>query len=138
MRVLIADDEPKVRSALRLWLAEVLALEIIGEVEDVWALFDSLGTIQPDVLLLDALLTGLILCGTLPQVLAAVRRCWPGVAVIGLSPTLTPASSTPPTGVDAWVSKWESPDQLGQVLQHLQDATQRVGNGTPAPHRTAR
>lgn len=120
MRVLIADNESKVRSALRLWLAEVLALETIGEVGDVWTLFDYLNTVQPDVLLLDLVLAGLTLCGTLPQVLTAVRQVCPGLAVIGLSPTLNLASSLPTSGVDAWVSKLEPPDQLGQILQQMQ------------------
>jgi len=72
MRVLIAENEPKVRSALRLWLTEVVALEIIGEVGDMGTLLDYLNTGQPDVLILDLVLAGLALCGTLPQVLTVV------------------------------------------------------------------
>lgn len=133
MRVLIAENEPIVRSALRLWLTEVLALEIIGEVGDMWTLFGYLNTVQPDVLILDMVLAGLALCGNLAQVLTAVRQVCPGLTVIGLSPTLNLVSSSSAIGIDALVSKLEPPDHLGQILQQMQGAVHSVDSSSPTP-----
>jgi DNA-binding NarL/FixJ family response regulator len=127
MRILLADDESKVRSALRLWLAEGPGLDIVGEVEDVRTLFACLATVQPDVLLLDGQLPGWPQDGTFLQLLAAIRGRCPGLAIIGLSAASHPVSARPQPEVEAWVSKLEPPDQLRQVLKALQQAMREAG-----------
>lgn len=53
LRVLIADDEPLARRALRRLLAAHADVEIVGEAESVGEAADLLGRLQPDLVLLD-------------------------------------------------------------------------------------
>jgi DNA-binding NarL/FixJ family response regulator len=53
MRVLLADDQAKVHSALRLLLGEQPGWRIVGEVVNARALATALRAACPDVVLLD-------------------------------------------------------------------------------------
>jgi DNA-binding NarL/FixJ family response regulator len=53
MRVLLADDQAKVRSALRLLLMHEPEVEIIGEAVDSTGLLDWVKVVCPDLVLLD-------------------------------------------------------------------------------------
>ncbi len=58
MRVLIADHQPAVRSALRLLLDERLDLVVVGEAADNEELLAQIGHLRPDIILLDQNLPG--------------------------------------------------------------------------------
>ena len=51
MRILLADDEPKVRQALRLLLEQQNGVTVIGEAGQAWEALAQLGAHAPDVLL---------------------------------------------------------------------------------------
>jgi two-component system response regulator AlgR len=59
MRVLIVDDEPLARTRLAALLGECADVEIVGSVGDGEAALGALGSLQPDVLLLDINMPGL-------------------------------------------------------------------------------
>src|SRR6476620_10289361 len=56
--VLIADTDPRVRSALRLFLKHMPEVSIAGEVQDIAELVTELRRTHPDILLLDWRLAG--------------------------------------------------------------------------------
>ena len=58
MRVLLADDEPKVRSALRLILEQLKEVETVEEVTDAAGMTERLKNSPPDLLLVDMELPG--------------------------------------------------------------------------------
>ena len=59
MRVLLADDQVKVRFALRVLLERQPDVAVVGEASDARELVDQLAATRPDALLLDWELPGL-------------------------------------------------------------------------------
>jgi DNA-binding NarL/FixJ family response regulator len=53
VRVLVVDDDPLVRSALRLMLGGSATIETVGEVGDVDEVADAVSRLEPDVVLMD-------------------------------------------------------------------------------------
>ena len=52
-RVLLADDSPLARRAVRALIAKASDFEVVGEAEDGFEAFEMLGEIMPDVILMD-------------------------------------------------------------------------------------
>jgi CheY-like chemotaxis protein len=67
-RVLIADEDPTVRSMLAALVAHESALEVVGAVRDVAATIEAAGTQQPDITIVDAGMAGSDLADLLFQV----------------------------------------------------------------------
>ena len=107
-RVLIADDQSRVRSALRLMIEERPDLKVVGEAVDAQGLLDWGRAMCPDIVLLDWELPGL--SGN--DLLSALRALCPHLKVIALSgrPEARPAALD--AGVDAFVSKGDRPERL--------------------------
>ena len=59
MRVLLADDHPRVRSALRLILEQEPNFQVVGETADATGLLLAVNEKAPDLVLLDWELPGL-------------------------------------------------------------------------------
>ena len=114
MRVLLADDEPKIRSALRLILEQLNDVVVIEEVTDAQSLVDQMRSAPPDLLLVDWELPGLH-PGAL---LAELRRSFP-LKVIALSGRCQSPQAALASGADAFVSKCESPDRLFATLRAM-------------------
>ncbi|MGD2207169.1 MAG: response regulator transcription factor [Anaerolineae bacterium] len=113
IRVLLADDRPKVRSALRLLLEHQPDIEILGEAVDTTGLLDWVRLVCPDLILLDWELPGLPASALLP--LLHYRR--PGLRVIALSGRPEVRQTALAAGVDAFVSKGDPPEQLLKTLR---------------------
>jgi DNA-binding NarL/FixJ family response regulator len=58
MRVLLADDHPKVRQALRMFVEEEPGLSIVGEASGAESLLSQALALQPDLILLEWELQG--------------------------------------------------------------------------------
>ncbi len=114
MRVLLADDEPKVRSALRLILEQQKEVETVEEVTDAVSLANQLKSNPPDLLLVDLELPGLH-SGAL---LSDLRRYAP-LKVIVLSGRHQPPMMCLISGADAFVSKCDPPDRLFETLKAM-------------------
>ena len=132
MRVLLADDQAKVRSALRLVLEQQPGVHILGEAVDATGLLDWVKTARPDLVLLDWELPGLqaanpsIDSGRVPStalrqaqdgssgqgLLPTLRELCPGMAVIALSGRPEARRAALDAGVDAFVSKGDPPERL--------------------------
>ncbi len=112
MRVLLADDEPKVLAALRLILEQLKEVEQVEEVTDAASLTNRLKEAPPDLLLVDLELPGL----TSGTQLSDLRRYAP-LKVIVLSGRYQAPQMGLVSGADAFVSKCEPPDHLFATLR---------------------
>lgn len=124
MNVLLADDETKVRSALRLLLEQQPDCYIVGEAEEAQSLLEQVEVTQPDVVLLDWELPGLqdlvpaVQSGSLgtrsahERLLLTLRKVCSRVKVIALSGRPEARAAALGAGADAFVSKGDPPEQL--------------------------
>lgn len=108
MRVLLADDQPEIRSALRLLLEQADGTAVVGEVDKAHDLIAQLEAAQPDVLLLDWELPDL----HPGEAFTAMRSCCPGLFVIALSSRPERSQQAFAAGVDAFVCKCDAPEVL--------------------------
>jgi DNA-binding NarL/FixJ family response regulator len=118
MRVLLADDQAKVRSALRLLLEHQPDIEIMGEAVDTTGLLDWVKAACPDLVLLDWELPGLPAIALLPQ----LRAHQPDLRVIALSSRPEARQAALDAGADAFASKGDPPER---VLAVIMDAASR-------------
>ena len=112
MRILLADDQERVRFAMRVSLEHQAGVSIIGEVQDAAELLDALEEFKPDLVVLDWLLPGLSEIGALPTLRAIV----PALRVIAVSGRPEVASSALVGGADAFVSKVDGPERLLEAI----------------------
>jgi DNA-binding NarL/FixJ family response regulator len=108
MHVLIADDQSRVRSALRLLLEHQPGVQILGEAVDVTGLLDWVKATCPDLVLLDWELPGLEADSLLPT----LGEFCPRLMVIALSGRPEARRAALDAGVDAFVSKSDPPERL--------------------------
>jgi DNA-binding NarL/FixJ family response regulator len=114
MRVLLAEDEPKVCSALRLILEQLKEVESVEEVTDAMSLANQLKNSEPDLLLVDLELPGL----RSNSMLCDLRR-YASLKVIVLSGCCQPPQTSLISGADAFISKCEAPDRLFDTLKAM-------------------
>ena len=108
MRILLADDQPKVRFALRVLLERQSGFEVVGEATNAE---DTLARVQassPDLLLIGWELPGLAGMDLLP----ALRRSRPDLMIIALSGRPEACRIALAAGADAFVSKSDPPERL--------------------------
>ena len=108
MRVLVADDQPKVRSALRLLLEQESGMSVVGEAVKAEDLLAQVEATQPDLVLLDWELPGLQ--GN--DRLSILRTLRPQLKVIALSGKPEARRAAQAAGADAFVSKGDPPERL--------------------------
>lgn len=112
MKILLADDNPEVRSALRLLLEQGPVLANVMEVTDAQGLLAYLSETCPMVILLDWELPGLHSTDLLKQ----VRYRCPEMKIIALSSKFEARQEALAARVDAFVSKTEPPEQILSTL----------------------
>jgi DNA-binding NarL/FixJ family response regulator len=108
MRILLADDQPRVLFALRALLERQPGLDVVGDAVDAEDLLAQMAVTTPDLVLLDWELPGLAAVGSL----SALRRIYADLVVIALSGRLEAHQKALDAGVDAFVSKTGPPEQL--------------------------
>lgn len=115
MKLLIADDNPEVRSALRLLLEQEPLQALIAEASDTQSVLAHLREGCPMAILLDWELPGLHKNGVLQE----LRSCCQNVKIIALSSKYEARREALAIGVDAFVSKTEPPEQILTTLNSL-------------------
>jgi DNA-binding NarL/FixJ family response regulator len=113
MDILLADDQPHVRSALRLLLEQDAHARIVGEVGTVQDLLSCAGQVAPDAILVDWELPGL----SPVEGISSMRRAYPQARIMALSSRPEARQAALQAGVDAFVSKAEPPERLLAELQ---------------------
>jgi DNA-binding NarL/FixJ family response regulator len=117
MRVLLADDHPRVRRALRMFIEEEPGLTIIGEVSDAETLLSQALALQPDLILLEWELQG----WPAHKLLSALRALELPTQVIVLSRRPESEPGALAAGADGFVGKADGPEQLLAVLRRLME-----------------
>mgnify|MGYP006299072259 CR=1 FL=1 len=115
MDVLLADDQAKVRSALRLLLQHQSDVDVMGEAVDSTGLLDWLKAASPDVVLLDWELPGFT-----PDVVSELRDLCPTLSIIALSGQPEARRAALEAGADGFASKGDPPEELLAVLDSCQ------------------
>jgi DNA-binding NarL/FixJ family response regulator len=108
MRILLAEDQPKVRHALRVMLEHQPGLQIVGEVADGAALLAQVKATRPDIVLLHWRLRG----WSAADSLCGLREAFADLAVIVLSGHSEVEEAALAAGADAFVSKTDPPELL--------------------------
>jgi DNA-binding NarL/FixJ family response regulator len=108
MHILIADNRPKVRFALRVLLERQPKIESVQEAVHAEDLLSRLEKASPDLVLIGWELPGLASVGSLP----ALRRACPGASFIVLSGRPEARQAALSAGADAFVSKTDLPEKL--------------------------
>jgi DNA-binding NarL/FixJ family response regulator len=105
---LLADDQPKVRFALRVLLERRSGFEVVGEAVDADDVLAKVRTTGPDLILLEWELPGPV--GA--DLLSALRGICPGLFIVALSGRPEARRAALAAGADAFVSKAEPPERL--------------------------
>lgn len=126
MRVILADDQAKVRSALRLLLEQQPGIDILGEAVDTTGLLDWAKAVCPDLVLLDWELPGLPATALLPL----LQYHCPEMRVMILSSHPDDRRQALEAGADAFMSKGDPPERLLQAIEEL-SGTHVTGEGRP-------
>jgi DNA-binding NarL/FixJ family response regulator len=118
MRILLADNQPRVRFALRALLAQRAGFEIVGEAVDAGELLAQAGTTHPDLIILDLDLEGLPAHDILPS----LRMLCPDLFVIALSSGHKNGSAI--LAADAIISKMDPPEHLMAAIEACRHSEQ--------------
>jgi len=108
MRILLADDRPEVRLALRILLEQEAGLEIVEEAGELSSLMMKVKESRPDMMLLDWELSNLRVSDMIP----VFRKRFPQLRIIAMSGRPEASRSAILAGVDAFVSKGENSEKL--------------------------
>lgn len=115
MQILLADDNPEVRSALRLLLEQEPILVFVTEVASAQDLLTYLSKSCPTAVLLDWELPGL----HNSDFLGTVRSCCPEMKIIALSSKFEAQQEALAARVDAFISKSEPPEKILTTIRSL-------------------
>lgn len=118
MRVYIADDQARVRAALRLLLAQEQDLYVVGEAENAREMLRETHKLHPDLILLDWELPGL------PEThpLKLLQEANPVMSVVALSGQPDKRQAALLEGAFAFVSKTDPPETLLAALYSAKQA----------------
>lgn len=124
MQVILADDQAKVRSALRLLLEHQPDVKILGEAVDTTGLLDWVTAMCPDLVLLDWELPGLPAATLLPL----LHDYCPALRVIALSVQPESRQAALDAGADAFVCKGDPPEQLLIAMHEVDGKNELKGD----------
>jgi DNA-binding NarL/FixJ family response regulator len=108
MRILVADQQSKIRSALRLLLEQEPNQRIVGEADNVDTLMTMVSEYHPDLVLLDWEITK----RRASEILLALKEPQRGIKVVALSGNPEVSSVALEAGADVFVCKCDSVDRL--------------------------
>jgi DNA-binding NarL/FixJ family response regulator len=119
MRVIVADDQIEVRSAIKLLLEEKAGIQVVGEARDSETLMQSVMAIQPDVVILDWELAE----AKPGEAMNALRQAKPHLSVIVLSSHPQVRSAALKAGASVFVCKSDPPESLLKALHQVEAYT---------------
>jgi DNA-binding NarL/FixJ family response regulator len=117
MRVLLADDQPALRSAVRLLLEQEPDVNIVAEVADTQSLLATSADVHPDLILLDWELPGLNNASAARSVLNTLYASNPKLQVVVFSGRPEAGRHALAAGASCFVSKADPPEHLLAALR---------------------
>lgn len=124
MRILLADDQPGVRLALKILLGQEAGLEIVEEAAELASLIIKVKESRPDLILLDWELSNLRVADLIP----VIHRLFPDLRIIAMSGRPEAAKSAMAAGVDAFVSKGENSEKLLEAIAKMRGHSSAYSN----------
>ena len=121
LRILLADDQERVRYALRALLRQQPEWKVIGEAENAKDLLALATVLGPDLVLLDWNLPDM----PGEQVLGSLRKMCQDIPVIVLSGQIEVKSAALEADANAFFSKTHSPYQLVETIQKVMRTQKR-------------
>lgn len=115
-QIVLADDMPFIRSALRLLLEQEPGITIACETADSSTTLHQVATLTPDILLLDWELPG----ADGVSFIHSLLQTRPNLRIIALSSRPEAKWAAGEAGVYAFVSKGDPPDYLLSVIRNIQ------------------
>ncbi|MFN2225846.1 MAG: response regulator transcription factor [Anaerolineae bacterium] len=115
MRILLADNQAKVRFALRVLLERQPGLEVVDEAASSEQVAAQASRSCPDLILLDWAMVS----ASGSDLLQALRRDCPGLGIIILSGRPEARKAALAAGADAFVSKGNPPEALLAAIARL-------------------
>jgi two-component system response regulator DesR len=115
MRILVADSDQRVRTALNILLQFEPELRIVGESTDASSLLTQAEELKPDLVLLDWELPG----NSITALIESMRQSKPPCQVIILARRPESKQAALTVGANAFVSKTDPADSLLQTLHRL-------------------
>jgi DNA-binding NarL/FixJ family response regulator len=114
-RVVLVDDHGLFRSGVRAELGR--QVEVVGEADDVQPAIDLIGSVQPDVVLLDVHLPG----GGGQAVIQAIKPLFPSVRFLALSASDAPEDviAVIRAGARGYVTKTISTAELADAIRRI-------------------
>lgn len=122
MRILIADDQADVRSALMILLEHTDDDFKFEEAQDTASLFEKAEAFRPEIILLDWELSG----SNMWDEVSSLRKLVCGVSIIALSSRPEAARTARAAGVEAFVSKGENSDVLLETIHRVKQETSQT------------
>lgn len=122
MRILIADDQRKVRYALRVLLEKQPEVDVVGETNNTDDLWMMIQDSNPDILIVDWLLPDELNMRSLER----YREKCPTLAIIAMSGRPEFEATALEAGVDAFISKIDPPDRLLAAIREIQDGLEHT------------
>ena len=125
MRILLADDQERVRYGLRSLFRQQPGWTVIGEAENANDLLALVAVLEPDLVLLDWNLDDM----SGERILLSLRRIAKDLPVIVLSGRIDVKNQALEAGANAFFSKARSPDQLVDTIQCVMRFNANKGDG---------
>ena len=114
-RILLADDNTDLRSALRLMLETRFGLELIMEARDMEHVLAQVEDSRPECIILDWELPG----RPTRERGTVLRALGPGLKVIALSARPESKTDAELEGTNAFLCKTESPEQILKIIRKI-------------------
>ena len=112
MKIVLADDQADVRSALRIVIEQETEFDVVGEAEEPGKLLAQVQKEKPEMVLLDWELSP----SGMADLIAVLKRLCPGVKIVALSGRPEARRAAMMAEADAFVSKGDPPERLLEVL----------------------
>jgi two-component system nitrate/nitrite response regulator NarL len=114
-KILLADDNPDIRSSIRLLVETRLDVKLINEASDMEHVLVQVEDSQPDCIILDWRLPGL----PTRERISVLRSKLPHIKVIIINTNQNLEKLALAEGADAFICKTDPPSKLLDVLQKL-------------------
>jgi DNA-binding NarL/FixJ family response regulator len=108
---LLADNQARVRFALRALLDQQPGLTVVGEADEAGDTLSQVEVVRPDLVLLDWDLRGLTTAW-----LPVLRKARPDLIVVALSARPEMRQAALEAGADAFISKTNPPERLLEIM----------------------